>query len=352
MNVVDFMTKAADVGASDIFLVPGMPYSYKLNGEITYQGEKRILPAEMDMVIADIYKLARRDITKVTKNGDDGFSFAIPGVSRFRASVMYQRGSLAAIIRIVKFNLPDFDNMHLHSSVYDVAGLTKGLVLVTGPAGSGKTTTLAAIIDRINRTRNVHVITLEDPIEYLHKHDKGVVTQREIGTDTESYMVGLVSALRQAPDVILLGEIKDVNVLRIAMAAAETGHLVISTLHTTGAVNTIERLLDMYSIDDREQARIQLATILQAVISQELIPVNGTEAVMPAWEYMRVTNEVRGIIRRGKEYEMLESVMRESKDMQLMDDSILSLYKEGLITKESAIVYSTDSEAMIKQLDN
>lgn len=350
MNVVDFMTKAASVGASDVFLVPGMPYSYKLNGEITYQGDRRILPTEMDKVIADIYKLARRDLAKVTKFGDDGFSFAIPGVSRFRASVMYQRGSLAAIIRIVKFDLPDFDKMHLASAVYDIADLTKGLVLVTGPAGSGKTTTLAAIINKINRTHNSHVITLEDPIEYLHKHDKGVITQREIGTDTESYMVGLVSALRQAPDVILLGEIKDANVLRIAMAAAETGHLVITTLHTTGAVNTIDRLLDMYGPDDREQARAQLATILQVITSQELLPLEAG-GVMPAWEVMHVTNELRGIIRQGTEEKDMETIMRGSSNMQLMDDSIFDLYKQGLISKDNAVIYSTDSESMTKRVE-
>ena len=206
----ELLTKAVEREAGDIFLIPGMPFSYKIGGRIVCQDDRKIYPDEMNEIIRQIYELAGgRDLKKVLETGDDDFSFAIRGISRFRASVLRQRGSLAAVIRVVTFELPDFEALHLPKTVIDIAKMNKGLVLVTGPAGSGKSTTLACIIDEINNTRNAHVITLEDPIEYLHRHKLSVVTQREIVTDTESYVSGLRAALRQAPDVILLGEMRD-----------------------------------------------------------------------------------------------------------------------------------------------
>ena len=191
MNVKELLTTAVEQDAADIFLVPGMPFSYKIGGRIIYQGQEKIMPEEMDRMITQIYELAKnRDMAKVREHGDDDFSFAIPGVSRFRANIFRQRGSLAGIIRVVRFELPDPEALHLPKMIIDVARMTKGMVLVTGPAGSGKSTTLACIIDEINRTRNAHVITLEDPIEYLHRHKMSVVTQREIVTDTDSYLTG------------------------------------------------------------------------------------------------------------------------------------------------------------------
>lgn len=353
MNVVEFMTRAVESGASDIFLVPGMPYSYKLGGSILYQGETRILPAEMNQVISEVYKLAnRRDITKVTKAGDDDFSFAIPGVSRFRASVMLQRGSLAAIIRIVRFELPDFDKLHIPKEVINIASFTKGLVLVTGPAGSGKSTTLACLVDEINRTRNAHVITLEDPIEFLHRHNKGVITQREIGTDTESYMVGLKAALRQAPDVILLGEMRDYETIKTAMTAAETGHLVLSTLHTIGAANSITRIIDSFPSNQQEQIRTQLAMVLQAVVSQQLIPVEGEKEERAAWETMFVNNAIRTMIRESMVHQ-IDGVIASSGEagMMTMDNSIYKLYKDGIISADNAIIHSLNSELMAKKIN-
>lgn len=221
MDVLDLFKAAVEREASDVFLVPGMPFSYKIGGRIMYQGEEKIYPEEMDRIITQIYEIAgNRDMTKVLTRGDDDFSFAVSGLSRFRASVMRQRGSLAAIIRIVRFELPDFRSLNIPRRVIDIANMTKGLVLVTGPAGSGKSTTLACIINEINQTRNAHVITLEDPIEYLHRHNRSVVTQREVGTDTESYMSGLRAALRQAPDVILLGEMRDFETIRTEIGRA------------------------------------------------------------------------------------------------------------------------------------
>ena len=231
---------------------------------------------------------------KIQEDGDDDFSFALPKLSRFRANVFRQRGSLAAIIRIITFNLPDYEQLHLPRTIIDVAKMTKGMVLVTGPAGSGKSTTLACIINEINRTRNAHVITLEDPIEYLHRHDRSVVSQREIGTDTESYVSGLRAALRQAPDVILLGEMRDYETIKTAMTAAETGHLVISTLHTIGAANTIDRIIDSFPPEQQQQIRVQISMVMEGVISQQLIPaLNG--GVHPAFEIMFCNNAIRNM---------------------------------------------------------
>ncbi len=302
-------------------------------------------------MITEIYGLAKnRGMYKVQSHGDDDFSFAIPGVSRFRASVFRQRGSLAGIIRVVRFELPDAGQLHLPDSIIGVSRLTKGMVLVTGPAGSGKSTTLACIIDEINSTRNAHVITLEDPIEYLHRHKQSVVTQREIVTDTDSYVTGLRASLRQAPDVILLGEMRDYETISIAMTAAETGHLILSTLHTVGAANTIDRVIDAFPPNQQQQIRTQLAMVLDAVISQQLIPtVDG--GVQPAFEIMFLNNAIRNMIRESKIHQ-IDGIIATSQEegMISMDNSLIKLYRDGVISRENAIAYSSNSELMEKKL--
>ena len=302
-------------------------------------------------MITEIYGLAKnRGMDKVQSHGDDDFSFAIPGVSRFRASVFRQRGSLAGIIRVVRFELPDAGQLHLPDSIIGVSRLTKGMVLVTGPAGSGKSTTLACIIDEINSTRNAHVITLEDPIEYLHRHKQSVVTQREIVTDTDSYVTGLRASLRQAPDVILLGEMRDYETISIAMTAAETGHLILSTLHTVGAANTIDRVIDAFPPNQQQQIRTQLAMVLDAVISQQLIPtVDG--GVQPAFEIMFLNNAIRNMIRESKIHQ-IDGIIATSQEegMISMDNSLIKLYRDGVISRENAIAYSSNSELMEKKL--
>ena len=309
------------------------------------------MPDEMNEMIKQIYELAKnRSMEKVQSHGDDDFSFAIPGVSRFRASVFRQRGSLAGIIRVVRFELPDAGQLHLPKSIIDVSRLTKGMVLVTGPAGSGKSTTLACIIDEINRTRNAHVITLEDPIEYLHRHKMSVVTQREIVTDTDSYVSGLRASLRQAPDVILLGEMRDYETISIAMTAAETGHLILSTLHTVGAANTIDRVIDAFPPNQQQQIRTQLAMVLDAVISQQLIPtLDG--GVQPAFEIMFLNNAIRNMIRESKIHQ-IDGIIATSQEegMVSMDNSLIRLYRDGVISRENAVAYSSNSELMEKKL--
>lgn len=353
MEVAQLLIQAVEKGASDVFLIPGMPYSYKVGGRILHQGENKIFPEEMNELIAQIYQIAgERDISRVLNQGDDDFSFAILGVSRFRASVMQQRGSLGAIIRIVRFDLPDFKTLNIPDNVIDIAGMTKGLVLVTGPAGSGKSTTLASIINEINHTRNAHVITLEDPIEFLHRHHLSVVTQREVGSDTESYMSGLRAAMRQAPDVILLGEMRDFETIKTAMTAAETGHLVISTLHTIGAANTIDRIIDNFLPNQQEQIRFQLSMVLQAVVSQQLIPRADGQGVALAMEIMFLNSAIRNMIRESKVHQ-IDGIISTSMDegMVTMDSSLLKLYRQGIITREHAVMYSSNSELMTRRID-
>ena len=341
------LTAAVNQDASDIFLIPGMPAAFKIHGQIEPIDERKILPGEMDHFIRAIYALTGgRDMERVLRTGDDDFSFSIQGLSRFRASVMKQRGSLAAVIRLVRFDLPSPENLHIPESIMKLSQLPRGLVLVTGPAGSGKSTTLACIIDRINRTRNAHVITLEDPIEFLHRHQKSVVTQREIGLDTDSYVDGLRAALRQAPDVILLGEMRDYETIRIAMTAAETGHLVISTLHTTGAANTIDRIIDIFPANAQQQIRVQLSMVLQAVVSQQLVPT--TDGLLrPAFELMMLTKAIRNLIRESK-IQQIDSIIASggAQGMMTMDGSLRQLWSEGVISADTAITYSQDSERM------
>ncbi len=251
----------------------------------------------------------------------------------------------------ISFELPDYEKLHLPRTIIDVAKMTKGMVLVTGPAGSGKSTTLACIINEINRTRNAHVITLEDPIEYLHRHDKSVVSQREIGTDTESYVSGLRAALRQAPDVILLGEMRDHETIKTAMTAAETGHLVISTLHTVGAANTMDRIIDSFPPEQQQQIRVQISMVMQAVISQQLIPTLSG-GVQPAFEIMFFNNAIRNMIRESKIHQIDNVIATSQKEgMVAMDASLIQMYQQKVISKEDAIIYSNNSELMAKKIE-
>lgn len=343
----DFLIHAVEQNASDIFIIPGLPLSYKINGEIHAVGDTRLLPEQTSEMIHSIYELSgNRSMEHLNQHGDDDLSCSIMGKARFRASVMKQRGSLAAVIRVVRFEIPTAAEMNIPAAVMQIAELKKGLVLVTGSAGSGKSTTLACIIDQINQTRNGHIITLEDPIEYLHRHNKSVVTQREIGLDTDSYVNGLIAALRQAPDVILLGEMRDFDTIKTAITAAETGHLVISTLHTTGAANSIDRIIDVFPSGGQQQVRVQLAMVLQAVVSQQLVPSTDNR-IIPAFETMFLNDAIRTMIREDKIHQ-IDNVIATSvaEGMGSMDSSLLTLLREGKITQETCISYSSNPDQM------
>lgn len=351
MQLTEMLKEAVEKGASDIFIVSGLPLAYKINNSIQNQSEEKLYPDATRRMILEIYELAsQRDPKRLLEKGDDDFSFSLVGVSRFRVSTYKQRGSLAAVIRVVKFDLPDPVQLGVPQTVLDLGRLKKGLVLVTGPAGSGKSTTLACMIDLINRSRNCHVITLEDPIEYLHSHKKSVVSQREISNDTESYVTALRAALRQAPNVILLGEMRDYETISTALTAAETGHLVFSTLHTVGAANTIDRVIDAFPPNQQKQIRVQLSMVLQAVVSQQLIPAKDG-SVAPAFEIMKVNGAIRNMIRESKVHQ-IDTVIYSSagEGMISMDASILELYRQGKISAEEAMTCAAAPAALAKKM--
>lgn len=351
MDILELLREAVEWQASDLYIVAGRPLTFKVQGHLTSPDETRLDPSATEMLVGAIYAMAgNRDMRPFLASGDDDFSFAIPGVSRFRVSAYKQRSSLAAVIRIVNFELPDPAALGIPPKVLEVAGRTKGLVLVTGPAGSGKSTTLACIIDRVNKTRHDHIITLEDPLEYLHRHNKSIVSQREISTDTDSYVTALRAALRQSPDVILLGELRDYETINVAMTAAETGHLVISTLHTVGAANTIDRIIDAFPPNQQHQIRVQLSMVLQAVISQQLIPTVDRR-IAPAFEIMLVNSAVRTMIRESKIHQ-IDTVLQSSAEegMVTMDNWIMDMYRAGQIDKKNALLYSTNPDLMNKKI--
>ncbi len=337
--------------ASDIFIVAGLPVTWRANGKIHHIDGEKLVPARTEEYIREIYALAgKRSMDRLQKHGDDDFSFAVGGLSRFRVNAYKQRGSLSAVVRVITFDLPDPGDIGIPERIIDFGKLSKGLVLVTGPAGSGKSTTLACVVDAINNTQEKHIITLEDPIEYLHRHNRSIVSQREINLDTESYVTALRASLRQSPDVILLGEMRDYETIEVAMTAAETGHLVISTLHTIGAANTIDRIIDVFPANQQRQIAVQLSMVLQAVVSQQLVP--GTEGVLlPAFEIMTVNPAIRNMIRDNKVPQIDGILYSSSKpEMISMDSSLLRLYREKQITKETALAYATNPDMLSKKL--
>ena len=352
MQLTEMLKAAVEKGASDIFIVSGLPLAYKINNSIQNQSEEKLYPDATRRMILEIYELAsQRDPKRLLEKGDDDFSFSLVGVSRFRVSTYKQRGSLAAVIRVVKFDLPDPAQLGVPQTVLDLGRLKKGLVLVTGPAGSGKSTTLACMIDLINRSRNCHVITLEDPIEYLHSHKKSVVSQREISNDTESYVTALRAALRQAPNVILLGEMRDYETISAALLAAETGHLVLSTLHTTGAAQTVERIIDACPTGSQNQIRIQLAAALKGIVSQCLIPCGEVKgaARIAGTELLVATDAILNLIREGKTHQISAMLQAGGNaGMHTLNMDLSRLMRQGYITKERAREY-TNNPAELEQ---
>lgn len=351
LNVIDFLQKAVSSGASDVFIIAGLPASMRVNGNIVHLNDTRLFPADTENIILQIYNLAgNRNIETLEQTGDDDFSFAVPGLSRFRVSAYKQRGSFSVVVRVITFELPDPHVLGIPDYIMNFADFSKGLVLITGPAGSGKSTTLACLIDHINHTQSKHIITLEDPLEFLHRHDKSIVSQREINVDTESYVTALRACLRQSPDVILLGEMRDYETIHVAMTAAETGHLIFSTLHTIGAANTIDRIIDIFPPNQQRQIAVQLSMVLQAVVTQQLVPTVD-DRMVPAFEIMTVTPAIRNMIRDNK-IPQIDGILYSSANQNMisLDTSLVNLYKSGRITKDTALSYATNREMIQRRL--
>lgn len=346
-GIADILKEAVGFSASDIFIVSGAAVCYKVFGNVIPRDNEIIMPADAEKMIGELFYMADINENPAELKKELDFSFSFAGVGRFRVNVYRQRSTLAAVLRNVMFELPDRGSLHIPESIMSLTDNQNGIILITGAAGSGKSTTLTCMIDKINSERQGHIVTIEDPIEFLHKHKKSIISQREIGIDTESYAGALRAALRQSPNVILLGEMRDNETMSIAMTAAETGQLVLSTLHTLGAVNTIDRIIDSFPTNQQPQIRMQLSMVLKAVVSQQLLPdVDGT--LYPVFEVMTVNNAIRTMIREQKTHQ-IETVMQTSAGMQTMDAGIFKLFAEGRITKETAVVHASNSEMMSKK---
>ena len=347
---MEYLQQAVDAHASDIFFVAGGPVSIKQEGHLRRLDTPKLLPQDTQKIAEDIYAAADRSMEQFLRTGDDDFSFSIPALARFRVNTYRQRSSVAVVIRLVSFDIPDWKAIGIPELVMNIADLESGMVLVTGTAGSGKSTTQACIIDKINRTYDRHIVTLEDPIEYLHRHQKSIVSQREIAIDTQDYLSALRACVRQAPDVILLGEIRDPETIHTAITAAETGHMVIATLHTKGAVNAIDRIIDSFPSTQQQQIRVQLATVLKTVVSQQLLPdVDGGS--VPAVEVLQATSAVRSLIRDNKNHQLANVIASGAKEgMIAMDQAILALYRAGKITADTALHYADHPEQIQRNL--
>lgn len=351
MNLSELLKLVVTAGASDMFLVAGFPPAYRKDNNVTKASEEALSTSDVEKLVHEIYALTNeRPIENLLVDGDDDFSFSAPGIGRFRANTFRQRGSLAAVIRVVLFNLPNPADLFIPDAIMQLGNFTKGLVLITGPAGSGKSTTLACLVDKINTEQANHIITMEDPIEYVHKHKKSIVSQREINGDTKDYSSALRAVLRQSPDVILVGEMRDAETIEIAVTAAETGQLVLSTLHTTGAANTVDRIIDIFPPNQQHQIRIQLSMVLRAVVSQQLIPgINGT--LVPAFEIMLLTPAIRNMIRESKVHQIDSAIFAgAAMGMITMDQSILNLYKAGQINADTALQFCVNLEEMRRKV--
>ena len=345
----ELLLDAQNRKASDLHLTVGLPPKYRINGELVNMDYEVMTSSDMESMVMSI--VPQRLVDELNTNGELDFSYSITNVGRFRANVFKQRGSYALVIRIIYTEIPTPQELGLPETVVELAKKKRGLVLVSGPAGSGRTTTLASLINEINTNYNRHIITLEDPIEYLHRHNKSIVNQREIGTDSLSYASALRVILREDPDVILIGEMKDYETIQIALSAAEMGHLVFSTLHSLGTVNSVNRVIDIFPVANQQQIRVQLATVLEGVISQQLIPTADGSGQVAAYEVLLSNPAIRSLIRDSKIHQ-IETYLQSSKKngMKAMDDAIYELYLFGKITKEQALSFSMDVPAMEKRL--
>lgn len=350
MNIDELLEHVIKQGASDLHLTVGTPPVIRLHGQLMALDLPILENTAVKQLIAQLLK-AKGLASQLEENSEIDFSYTLAHRGRFRVNVFKQRGSWAAALRLIEIEIPTMEQMGLpHTILQSLASHTRGLIVVTGPTGSGKTTTLATMIDYINQNYHKHILTLEDPIEFLHGHKKSIVNQREIGTDSQSYAVALRAALREDPDVILIGEMRDVETISTAITAAETGHLVLSSLHTMGAVATIDRIIDIFPPYAKQQIRMQLADILKGVISQQLVPQKNLKGRCAALEIMLTNTAVANLIREEKTHQIYSQIQTGMiQGMRTMEASLIQLYTEGKITLETASYYA-DREQEFKCL--
>lgn len=347
METKELLSLVIEKGASDLHITVGVPPVLRINGYLVKTELPQLTSEDTENITKDL--LSSEELAKLNELGDTDLSYSVKGLGRFRINAYKQRGTYSLAIRSVALKIPTIEELGLPPITKELPLKTRGLVLITGPTGSGKSTTLASMIDLINEERNCHILTLEDPIEYLHKHKKSIVNQREIGHDTISYVNALRAAMREDPDVILIGEMRDLETIQIAITAAETGHLVLSTMHTIGAEKTIDRIIDVFPPYQQQQIKIQLSNVIEGIISQQLLQKKDNGGRVVAVEVMVATPAIRNLIREGKTFQIQSMVQTGNKfEMVTMDMSIAQLLRNGLISMSEAMTYCIDRNNFLK----
>lgn len=349
MQIEEILCLAKEIDASDIHMAPGSPLMFRINGRLVSQNTEIMKPKEVEDTIRPV--MTEEQLEDLERIGELDFAFSIPGFSRVRVNIFSQRGTYAASFRILSYEVPTPESLGIPKAVVELTNRKRGLILVTGTAGSGKSTTLASLIEVIAERDYKNIITLEDPIEYLHSHKKSIVSQREIGCDTNDYADGIRAALRQDPDVIMVGELYDMDTISMALVAAETGHLVFSTLHTGNTVDAIARMIDVFPPYQQQQVRVQLASVLSGIVAQQLLPRSDIRGRIAAFEVLLANESVRNMIREGKNHQIPGLISNSRKEgMQSMDDAILDAYMRSEIAMETAISYAQDADSMERKV--
>lgn len=345
MTIEEILQLAKETDASDIHMAPGSPLMLRVNGRLVPGKEERMKPADIDKMLKDI--MSKGQLKDLEDLGELDFVFSVPGFSRVRVNVFSQRGTYAISLRILSCEVPTPESLGIPVSFVELANCKKGLILVTGAAGSGKSTTLASLTDVIAECDYKNIITIENSIEYLYSQKKSIVSQREIGLDTENYASGIRSALRQDSDVIVVGEMRDVETISMALTAAETGHLVLSTLHMSNTTDALTRIVEVFPPHQQQQIRVQLASVLRGVIAQQLLPRFDVRGRVATYEVLIANPAVKNLVREDKNYQIPGIIAGSRKEgMQSMDDAILEAYMHSQITMDTAISYAQDSERM------
>lgn len=349
-TIANLLDAAMKCGASDLHITAGIKPKCRVNGELVeMQDFDTLCQDKTKEIIFETLTPYHRAILE--EKGEVDYSYELTDKARFRVNAFRQRGSYAAALRIINNDIPSAASLGIPASVVELVHKKRGLVLVTGPTGSGKSTTLASLIDLINKEQNVHIVTLEDPIEYLHKHNKAIVNQREVGSDTNSFANALRAALREDPDVILVGEMRDLDTISTAITAAETGHLIFATLHTIGAAATIDRIIDVFPPHQQPQVRVQLSMVLESVISQRLLPTRDGKGRVAAFEVMNGSTAIKNLVREGKTHQIDAAIQTSKKmGMQTMDDALYDLYLKYKIDGMKAIEYAQNPVAMQEKI--
>jgi twitching motility protein PilT len=347
MNIGEILQKVVEGGASDLHLTVGSPPVVRRDGRLTpLPGYEPLTPEAVENLTFSLMTPAQKELLLQEKEVD--FSFSLRGSARFRVNAYHQRGYLACALRLIPLRVPNIEELNLPKVLYDFCELHQGLVMVTGPTGHGKSTTIAAMLNQINETRKVHIVTIEDPIEYIYPHKEALIEQREMMLDTHSWKVALRSVLREDPDVVLVGEMRDLETIAATITIAETGHLVFATLHTNSAAQSIDRIVDVFPQYQQPQVRTQLAAIIEGVVSQRLVPALGGGRV-PAVEVLLATGALRNVIREGKTYQ-IDNIITTSAEVGMisLDQSLAQLVKSGRISFETARNYSLHPEELLR----